>query len=191
MSTAPYIFGALAAVAAVKTLFRPHRALVREGGVAGCPGGSGGRCDPALRISSPEGTPVFSVLSGLVVAVGPHFVHVAARGEPVIVAYEGVMPDIREGQHVGRGQRIGESGGKLAFLVTEFDSGGGAHYVDPASWLAARGQRIAARDTGAGSSWCEQGRHIEVPKAAGSACGLHEPQRGSFALLPVTVSVER
>jgi murein DD-endopeptidase MepM/ murein hydrolase activator NlpD len=191
MSTAPYLFGALAAVAAVKTLFRPHRALVREGGVAGCPGATGGRCDPALRVATPEGAPVYSVGSGLVVAVGPHFVHVAARNEPAVLVYEGVLPDVREGQHVGRGQRIGESGGRVAFLVTEFEVDGGAHYVDPASWLAARGQRIAARDTGAGSSWCEQGRHIEVPKAAGAACGLHEPARGNFALLPVSVTVER
>jgi hypothetical protein len=193
MSTAPYVLGAIAGVAIVKTFFRPRRAVVKEGQVEACPGSPKDRpCDPSLAISTPQGSPVYSTVSGRVAAVGDKFVLVASGSEPVVVMVDGVVPEpLEEGQYVGRGQKIGESMGVVYFGVTEFLSGGGSVAVDPASWLASRGQRIAHKNTDPGSSWCEGGRHIEVPGSAGRGCDLHEPDKGGFALLPVTVSVDR
>jgi len=194
MSTAPYVLGGLAAVFAVKTLFRPHRAVVREGSVAACPGDNSYRvCDPTLRVTAPEGTNVFSTGPGRVMAVGPDFVHIALRAEPTILYYDGIAPDVREGQYVGRGQVIGVSRGRVSFGVQQFASSGVVSNVDPSSWLAARGHRIAARYTGSGSEWCAaaQGRHVTVPRSAGAACNLQEPDSADFALLPVSVEIER
>lgn len=192
MSTGPYVLGAIAAIAGVKALFRPRRAVVKEGAVTACPGTNRyGICDPTVVIEAVSGTPAYSTAQGRVVAVGPHFVHIASRQEPVVLMYDGVSPSVEEGQYVGRGEAIGESMGRVYFGVTQFLPDGSAVRVDPASWLAARGQRVAYRSTGAGTLWCEQGRHIEVPTSAGRPCELNEPERGAFALLPVTVSIDR
>jgi len=194
MSTAPYVLGAIAGVALVKTFFRPVRAVVKEGVVAACPGTMHGSvCDPSLVISTPQGTPVYSTVGGRVVAVGDKFLLVASLYEPVILMMDGVspLPDLVEGQYVGRGQCVGDSMGTVYFSVTEFTPDGSSVSIDPASWLASRGQKIAEKLDSRGSSWCEGGRHIEVPVAAGRACDLHEPEKGSFALLPLSVSVDR
>jgi hypothetical protein len=204
MSTAPYVLGAIAAVGIVKVFFRPHRAVVKVGTLGACPGPARGvKCDPSLAIVTEPGTPVYSTVSGRVAAVGPRFIQVASLSEPVVLMYDGVTPGVAnpwdrttrsqfvEGQYVGRGQALGESRGTVFFSVTEWLPGGELQKIDPASWLASRGQRIAAKNTGKGSSWCEQGRHIEVPAEVGRPCNLHEPDRGAFALLPVTVTVNR
>jgi hypothetical protein len=193
MSTAPYVLGAIAGVAIVKTFFRPFRAVVKEGSVEACPGTRRGSvCDPSLVISTPQGSPVYSTVGGRVAAVGDSFVVVASLYEPVFVMMDGVVPgDVEEGQYVGRGQKLGESTGRVYFSVTEFLPGGAMASVDPSSWLASRGQKIAYKNTDPGSTWCEGGRHIEVPQSAGRACDLHEPDKGGFALLPVSVSVDR
>jgi hypothetical protein len=193
MSTAPYVLGGIAGLALVKALFRPHRAVVREGGVESCPGANRYRvCDPSLAIGVPQGTAVYATAGGRVAVVGDRFLHLATHDEPVVLMYDGIVPSVKEGQYVGRGQQIGAApGARVYFSVTQFVPGGAAQKVDPASWLASRGQKIASTYTGPGTAWCEQGRTIEVPLEAGRACNLHEPDRGSFALLPVTVSVER
>jgi hypothetical protein len=193
MSTAPYVLGAIAGVAIVKTFFRPWRAVVKEGSVAACPGDGKSRiCDPTLAIDTPQGSPVYSTVGGRVVAVGDDFVLVSSLYEPVVLMMSGIEPDsLVEGQYVGRGQRVGVSSGRVYFGVTEFLPGHEAASIDPSSWLASRGQRIAYKNTSEGSSWCEGGRHIEVPLAAGRGCDLHEPDKGGFALLPVSVSVDR
>ena len=193
MSTAPYVLGGIAGIALVKALFRPHRAVVREGGVASCPGANKYRvCDPSLAIDSPAGTPAYATAGGRIAAIGDRFVHVAAHDEPVLLMYDGIAPDpgLREGQYIEHGQKLGESQERVYFSMTQLVPGG-LQKVDPASWLASRGQKVASTYTGPGTAWCEQGRNIEVPVAAGRACNLYEPDRGSFALLPVTVSVER
>ena len=192
MSTAPYVLGGIAALGIVKALFRPHRSVVREGQVTTCPGANRYKvCDASLSIAAPVGTGVYATAGGRVAARGDKFLQIAAHDEPVILMYDGIVPSVVEGQYVGRGQQIGQSMGQVFFSVTQFLPGGKLAKVDPSSWLAARGQKIAAHYTGAGTQWCEQGRHIEVPSPAGVACNLYEPERGSFALLPVTVSVER
>jgi hypothetical protein len=192
MSTAPYVLGAISAVALLKTFWRPHRVVVYEGGVSRCPGPNQYHvCDPTLAIDTPKDTDVYSTVSGQIIAVGHDFVHVASEHEPVVLYYDGIVPNIVEGQYVGRGQCIGTSSGRVYFGVTSFDRPGKAYHVDPASWLASRGQRVAAKDTGPGTSWCEAGRHISVPASAGTICDLRAPDRASFALLPVTVDIQR
>jgi len=192
MSTAPYVLGTVAAIGLVKALFRPHRAVVQEGGVTACPGANQSKtCDPSLSIGSPAGSAVYATAGGRVAAVGDKFLQLSCHDEPVILMYDGVTPSVQEGQYVGRGQQIGQSLGHVFFSVTQFQPGGKLVKVDPSSWLAARGQKIAAKYTGPGTQWCEQGRHIEVPASAGTPCALYEPERGGFALLPVTVSVDR
>ena len=193
MSTAPYVLGTIAGIALVKTFFRPHRAVIQEGAVTACPGANKYRvCDASLAIGTTAGTAVYATAGGRVVAAGDRFLHLATHDEPVILMYDGVAPSVREGQYVGRGQKIGEATGpRVYFSVTQFMPGGALQKIDPSSWLASRGQKIAAKYTGNGSSWCEQGRDIQVPLEAGRACSLYEPDRSSFAMLPVTVSVER
>jgi murein DD-endopeptidase MepM/ murein hydrolase activator NlpD len=192
VSSTPYILGAIAAASAVKAVFRPHRAVVREGAVSGCPGvNQYNECDPTLPIEAPAGTAVYSTATGRVVAVGEDFVHIATRNEPVVLYYDGITPSVTEGQYVGRGQEIGSSRGRLYFGVQQFVQGGGVVNIEPSSWLAARGNRIASKYTGPGGQWCEQGRHISVPRSAGAPCQFHEPDKAAFALLPVTVEVER
>jgi len=169
MSTGPYVLGAIAAIAGVKALFRPRRAVVKEGAISACPGQNRYRiCDSTIAIDASAGTPAYATAQGRVVAVGSHFLHIASRQEPVVLMYDGVAPTVEEGQYVGRGERVGDSMGRVYFGVTELLPDGTAVRVDPASWLA-----------------------IEVPTEAGRPCDLHEPDRGAFALLPVTVSVER
>lgn len=159
-----------------------------------CPGANSfDECDPTLRLDSPAGTAVYSTTAGKVVAARGDFVQIASRREAAVIYYDGVTPTIEEGQYVGRGQKIAESNGRVAFGVQQFRPGGEIVNVDPSSWLAARGQRIAADYTGSGAVWCEKvrDREVVVPRPAGSACNLHEPDKGRFALLPVSVEVQR
>ena len=192
MSTTPYVLGAIAALSLVKSVFRPHRAVVREGGVSKCPGPNQYNvCDPTLPITTPQGAGVYSTATGRVVAVGADFVHIATRNEPVVLYYDGISPTIGEGQHVGRGQKIGDSLGRVNFGVQEFAPGGEIRNIDPSSWLAARGNRIAGKYTGPETQWCEEPRHVSVPRSAGAPGQFYEPDKAMFALLPVTVEVER
>jgi len=194
MSTMTYLLGGIAGLAAVKALFRPDRAIVKEGAVASCPGANKSRvCDASLAIDAPPGTPAYATSGGRVAAIGGSFIQLAAHDEPVVLMYDGITPaaGLVEGQYVGRGQYIGDSLGHVYFSVTEFLPGGAFHKIEPSAWLASRGQRIAANYTGRGTEWCEQGRNISVQLDAGRACDLYEPERGSFSLLPVTVSLQR
>jgi hypothetical protein len=192
MSSAPYVLGGIAALSLVKSVFRPHRAVVREGAVANCPGPNPYNvCDPTLPIDTPQGAAVYSTATGRIVAVGADFVHVATRNEPVVLYYDGISPTVSEDQYVGRGQKIGESTGRVGFGVQQFTPGGDVVNIDPSSWLAARGNRIAGKYTGAGTQWCEQERHVSVPRSSGAPCQFYEPDKAAFALLPVTVEVER
>lgn len=193
----PWVLGALGVGALVKGLFRPHRAIAKKGTVARCAGPNQfGACDPSDAVSVPQGDSVYATGAGKVVAVGDRFVHILVGNEPVILMYDGVVPDVEEDQYVGRGQKIGESTGIVYFSVTELKPGRSgplpyiATYVAPAAWLAARGMREVVKNTGPKNKWCEQGRHIEVPMTAARSCKLQKPEPAGFALLPVSVSIE-
>ena len=191
---APYVLGALGLASGVRALWRPHRAVTRDGSVQACPGKNKyGACDPTIRIAAPVDTPAFSPLPGTVVAVGDDFVHIMGRREAVVVMVDGIEPSVVEGQSVGTAQRVGDSLGQVGIGVWELIPGDpfGIKTLDPASWLAARGIRVVSNDGGSGELWCEGGRDITVPESAGTSCELRRPQPGKFALLPVQVSVSR
>jgi hypothetical protein len=190
---APFIFMGLGALAIVRGVFRPHRAVLRRGSIDRCAGpNSFGACDPTDTITAPDGTAAYATASALVVAVGDNFVQLAVNNEPIFLMYQGVKPEVQEGQYVGRGQRIGKSSGPVNFGVWELipnTSGPKMIQIPPAAWLAARGMRAVVKNTGSGDKWCEQHRKIDVPPATVKSCGFQQPDPASFALLPVQINL--
>lgn len=187
---ATYVLGALGTIFALRGLWNPHRAVVRKGDVASCPGpDSLGVCHPTVAINAPPGSPVLSAGGGQVVSVGPDWLHVQVSNEPVVLFYRGVKPTVAEGAHLWRGQKLGEAQGQVLFGVWEVINGQLVP-IEPSSWLAARGYKIAASSTGAEDLWCEQKRHILVPKTVHATCKLRNPSAAGFALLPVSIEQE-
>ncbi len=185
-----YVLGALGTVFLIRGLWNPHRAVVRKGDVATCAGpDSLGVCHQTLAINTPPAGAVLSAGAGRVVSVGPDWVHVQVANEPVILFYRGVKPAVAEGGHLGRGQKLGEATGQVSFGVWEVIDGQ-LVAIEPSSWLAARGYKIAASSSGAEDLWCEQRRHIVVPKAVHQQCKLKNPSAAGFALLPVSIEQE-
>ncbi len=187
---AALIWGTLAAGATLRTFYHWHRAVVYDGHVVACAGEN--NCDPAMVIQATSGsTPVFANASGRVIAVTPNSVQIASQNEPVILVYENVQPQVALGESVGIGQQVA-LGQLVRFSVVEvyFQPGGQVALaaVEPASWLAARGQTISCKKQ-AVASWCAQGRKIQTPKAVAN-CGLKLPVPGGFMLLPVSVISE-
>lgn len=189
----PFVFMGLGALSLVRGLFRPHRAVVKTGSVARCAGPNQFMvCDPTDTIDTPVGTPAYAAASGRVVAAGENFLHLAVGNEPVFLMYEGIDPQVVEGQDVGRGQQIGTANGPVAFGVWQLApsaAGPQMQVVPAAAWLAARGAKHVTKDTGAGNKWCEQSRAVHVPAAAKQSCGFRQPDPAKFALLPVQIDM--
>lgn len=184
-------WGAVGLGCLIRAVFRANRAVVKEGTVLRCAGdpNSFGVCDPGDVIETAPGEPVYSTGKAEVVAVGPYFVHLAVENDPVVLAYEGLEPEVEVGQYVGVGQRIGTSDGRVSFIVTQFKPGGAAEYVPPSAWLAVRGMRLVVKNEET-EQYCTGGREIVVPQANKKACGLRSPDKAKFALLPVTVEFQ-
>ena len=196
---ATWVFGGLGSLLLLRGVWNPHRDVVREGSLASCPGPDNGRCQDTIALNVPAGTDVYSTGSGTVVAAGDRFVHVQLSNEPVVIHYFGLAPDVTPGQHVGNGRRLGKALGDapVEFGVTGIikDNGPPALVsVEPRSWLAARGYGLSVKKLPETDAWCGAGRHITVPKAVHQAppqgCGLRNPQKAGFALLPVSVTQE-
>jgi hypothetical protein len=193
-SATPFVLMALGGLSLVRGLFRPHRAVVREGAVSRCAGPNQYKvCDSTDTVQTPPGASAYATASGRVIAAGDTFVHVAVHNEPVILMYDGVRPTVDEGQYVGRGQKLGESTGAVTFGVWQMAPtarGAVMQKVPASAWLAARGLKFAVSDTGPGTKWCEGGRSITVPQSVTSACDLRQPDPATFALLPVSINME-
>jgi hypothetical protein len=193
----PIAYGVVGAACVIRGLLRPHRAVVKSGHVARCSGANGyGTCDPSDTLKADPGERVYAVAPGVVVAAPETFLHILASNEPTILMYDGIDPGVVEGQHVGRGQKIGvvSNRGTVRFSVTELTRSEGplgysAEVVPPSGWLAARGARHFAKDLGDGTKWCEGGRSIHVPQSAMAACEMKRPQPGKFGLLPIEVDM--
>jgi len=194
----PWVYMGLGTLCLVRGLFRPHRAVVKSGEIESCPGANSfGKCDPFLTLASTPGEKIFSVAPARVVAVGDTFVHLLTTNDTCVLMYVGMVPDVEEGQYVGRGQRIGivDERGSLRFSVTQLvpapaeDGGIIAETVPPSAWLAVRGFRIFVHDEGTGAEWCGGGRRIDVPADAKLACGMRRPAGGKFGLLPIEVNL--
>jgi hypothetical protein len=190
-----YVLGALGALFLVKGFWNPTRALVKKGSVSSCSGpDSLGVCHATMEVNVEAGKAVYSVGTGKIVSVGPNWVHVELANEPVILFYGGVSPLVKEDNHVTRGQKIATAIQRIEFGVWQLvpNAAGAVALVpvEPASWLAARGYRIAEHYEGEADLWCEQRRHIIVPKATYSGCKLKNPDAAGFALLPVSIEQE-
>jgi hypothetical protein len=185
-----FVLGALGTLFLVRGVWNPLRAVVKKGDVASCPGpDSLGVCHQTVAINTPPGSPVLSAGGGKVVSIGPDWVHVQVANEPVILFYQGVKPSVGLGANLWRGQKLGDASGQVSFGVWEIINGA-LLAIEPSSWLAARGYRIAGSSTGPEDLWCEQRRHILVPKSAHQTCKLKNPSAAGFALLPVSIEQE-
>lgn len=197
----PWVLGGVGALLAFRTFYRPHRALIAEGFVSRCAGPKtdpsnptyGYICDVTMTVvqGGPDGgglDDVFSVVKGDVISVGPYWVHIQAINEPVVLYYGNILPSVEMGERVGRGQTIGQ-GEEIHFGVWELYPQGRIVALEPASWLASRGLRVASTLT-EGGKWCSDGRKIAVPRDVHSRCPMELPKEAGFALLPVSVKEE-
>lgn len=192
----PWVYMGLGTLFLVRGLFRPHRAVVKRGEIESCPGANQfGGCDPFLSLAATPGEKVFSVGPGGIVAVGENFIHLLTTNDTAVVMYEGIVPEVVEGQYVGRGQKVGivDEDGLVRFSVTQLvpadDGGVIAETVPPSAWLAVRGFRVFARGGDMGAEWCGGGRRIDVPPGAKRACNMRRPYGGKFGLLPIEVNL--
>ena len=186
------VWGALGLVFVVRGFYRPHRAVVQSGSVLRCAGENNqfGVCDTSDVIETEPGENVFATGPAKVVSVGEDYINLVVQNEPVVLMYQGLAPIVEEGQHVGTGQKIGNSSGRIFFSVTQYKPDGVAEFVPPSAWLAVRGQRLVIDNTGDQSPYCVQGREIIVPATEKNNCNLRSPRRAGFALLPVTVEMQ-
>lgn len=177
-----YLFGAAGAAALVRGLWHPHRAAVDEGRVLIC---AGAECSPEMTLDC--GERVYALGGGRIVMAEPGDVHLRVGNEPVIVAYSGLQPDVRDGQYVLRGQRVGACSGQVSLSVWRVNADKSLTPLEPAAWLASRGYRVAVKSTGDEGSWCEQGRKIQIPSSVHTDCGIVAGSEPGFALLPISV----
>jgi hypothetical protein len=182
----PLILGALGALALARGLWRSSRAVVTNGKVTRCAGPSSfGGCDGTDVITTGKGEPVYAMAGGTIIAKGDDFVHLLSSYEPVILAYTGLAPSVKEGDTVWIGQSLGLSGGEVAFSASQIDGQNLVRLV-PGAWLSSRGlQHVAGNTT---SDYCNSGRTMTVP-AQVKSCGFKLPQKPGFTLLPVSVDM--
>jgi hypothetical protein len=147
-----------------------------------------------MLINTDPGTPVYATAKGKVVVVGEDFLHIVGRNEAIIQLYQGLTPEVIEGQHVGKGQTLGKSTGPVSFGVWQIKpaEGGGVilQNVPPSAWMAARGARAVVKNLGEANKWCEDPRNVTVPSAVRQACAFKKPDPSGFALLPVQIELE-
>jgi hypothetical protein len=184
------VWSAIGGFAAYRALVRPVRAVFDHGEVTECPGGTG--CARTLGIRSTRGVaPVYALVSGTATRVAPDRVEVTSRDEPVIVSYFGSLaPTVVPGQAVRAGEIVGhaESVGLAISQVQRLAGGALATTgIEPASWLAARGLRAAARVT-PGTLWCQGGRRLTIPQDV-ARCGMRLAEPSAFSLLPVSAQL--
>lgn len=171
------------------------RAVFDSGEITECPGSSRG-CELTLGIRSATGpAPVYSLVSGTVSRVVPgSVVEIASAVEPVIVSYVGALELNAAGVQIAPGQavRVGQVLGRAASIglavaqLTRLADGRIAMVpIEPASWLASRGLRVATTLT-PGMQWCQGGRTLVVPAEA-ARCGMRIADPPGFSLLPVNV----
>jgi hypothetical protein len=189
-------WGTVGVAATVRALYRPFRAVIRDGFASRC---SAESCDPTMTIDSFSGqSEIFAPVSGVVVATTPSLIYLVASGEPTLLEYSAnpseMVVQVGPGEKVGAGQQLGLAR-RLKFGVYDVErtSGGAAKIgrpYEPASWLANHGCTISHKQhRKTGEVWCEGGRKLIVPQAV-AKCGLRLPPPNGFALLPVSATME-
>lgn len=189
-------WGTVGVAAAVRALYHPFRAVIRDGFATRC---AAEGCDPTMTITSFSGqSEIFAPVGGVVVATMPTGIYIAAAGEPTLLEYSTapseIVVQVAPGEKVGAGQQIGLAR-RLQFGVYDIErtSGGAAKIgrpYEPASWLANHGCSIShKKHKTSGEVWCEGGRKLIVPQSV-AKCGLRLPPPNGFALLPVSATME-
>jgi len=190
-------WGGLSIAAAVRVLYHPYRAVMRDGFASKCAADTG--CEPTMLIDSFSGqSEIYAPVPGRVVAATDASVYVMCSGEPTLLEYVGspgeMLVQVTVGEKVGAGQQIGLAS-RVKFGVYEVNrSSGGTARIDrpyePAAWLATHGCRVShVHHKIAGQVWCEGGRKLVVPQTV-AKCGLRLPPPNGFALLPVSATME-
>jgi len=186
-------WGTVGVAAGVRCLYRPDRAVIKDGFVSKCSASAG--CDPSMTIDAFEGTQaVFAPMAGKVVSTGSHTIYLVPNGEAVLLEYTSdsasFTPQVAAGADVGSGQQLGLAS-RIRFAVYEIQRSadgraqiGGA--LEPASWLAVHGIRVSSKKHPATELWCEGGRKIVAPSNVANCLRLPPPS--GFALLPISVT---
>jgi len=193
MSLGAIVWTSVAALAAYRAFVRPVRAVFDAGQVTSCAGGSS--CAPTLRIQSATGalSPVYSLVSGIVTRMTENRIEIVSKTEPVIIAYVGPLiatAGVTPGEHVHAGDVLGQATSielAVAELVRLADGSLSLAPLDPSSWLAVRGLRVATRPSPS-LEWCAGGRRLAIPQDV-ARCGLRLPEPSGFSLLPVSVQL--
>lgn len=189
-------WGAVGVAAAVRTLYHPFRAVIRDGFASKC---AAEGCDPTMTIDSFSGqSEIYAPVGGNVVATTPTSIYIAASGEPTLLEYSAasgeMVAQVSLGEEVGAGQQIGLAR-RLKFGVYDIErTAGGTAKIgrpyEPASWLANHGCSVShKKHKVTGSVWCAGGRHLIVPQSV-AKCGMRLPPPNGFALLPVSATME-
>jgi len=190
------LWGAVGVAAAVRVLYHPFRAVMRDGFASRC---SAEGCDPAMTIDSFSGqSEIFAPVGGVVVAASQTSIYIAIGSEPTLLEYVAapgeMVTQVTPGEKVGAGQQIGLAK-RVKFAVYEIarTASGGATIgrpYEPASWLANHGCTVSHKQhKSTGAVWCEGGRKLVVP-ATVAKCGIRLPPPSGFALLPVSATME-
>jgi hypothetical protein len=189
-------WGTVGVAAAVRALYHPYRAVIRDGFASQC---SAENCDPTMTIDAFSGmSELYAPVGGVVVSASPGSIYLVIGSEPTILEYSSdpnsMVVQVQSGESVGAGQQLGLAS-RLKFGVYELTrSAAGTAMIgrpyEPASWLANHGCRIShKKHHTSGEVWCEGGRHLVVPQAV-AKCGIRLPPPNGFALLPVSASME-
>lgn len=191
-----FAWGALAWTAigaglALRALYHPYRAAVERGFATRCASDAG--CGSPMLIQPESGSTIAYALSSGVAVFSKGGLSVVSDREPVIIGYGPSVaePLVASGKTVGIGTPLAVVRA-VELTVTEIlrAPSGAVSFrsIEPASWLAARGLRIAAKGNAPGELWCTKGRKIVLPQKV-SSCGSHIPEPSAALLLPVSVTM--
>ncbi len=190
-------WGTIGVAAAVRALYHPFRAVMRDGFASKCSGDSG--CDPAMVIDSFSGeSEIYAPVGGTIVSMTASSIFLALGSEPTLLEYSadpgGMVTQVQVGEKVGAGQQIGLAK-RIRFGVYDIArTAAGTAAIgkpyEPASWLANHGCSVShKKHKVSGAVWCAGGRHLVVPQAVAN-CGIRLPPPNGFALLPVSATME-
>lgn len=190
-------WGTIGVAAAVRALYHPFRAVMRDGFASKCAGDSG--CDASMVIDSFSGeSEIYAPVGGTVVSTTASSIFVALGSEPTLLEYAadpgGMVVQVQVGEKVGAGQQIGLAK-RIRFGVYDIARTASGNAVmgkpyEPASWLANHGCSVSHKKHKiSGAVWCAGGRHLVVPQAVAN-CRIRLPPPNGFALLPVSATME-
>jgi hypothetical protein len=190
-------WGAIGVAAGVRTLYRPYRSVMRDGFASQC--ASTSACNTQMTIDSFSGdSEIYSPVGGTVVGLTDTSIYIALASEPTLLEYSGdaghILPQVQMGEQVGAGQQIGLAA-RIRFGVYDIERNAGGHAkvgraYEPASWLAVHGCTVShKKHKVTGEVWCAGGRKLVVPQEV-AKCGMRLPAPNSFALLPISATME-